>query len=109
MSNDNIFNTLKYSDNFSAKDWDALVKLKFKKYFRNERIFLSNKDLLRTEIVNYVKISQDDNYIELLDWTFSIFKQSIKLEKDISLIELAKSFYEVTDRCNMDYKCCNST
>lgn len=97
MSNDNIFNTLKYSDNFSAKDWDALVKLKFKKYFRNERIFLSNKDLLRTEIVNYVKISQDDNYIELLDWTFSIFKQSIKLEKDISLIELAKSFYEVTD------------
>lgn len=95
--NDKIYKNLNFTNEFSVDDWNNLIKSSFGKYFKNNDVFNANKELLHTEIINYIRFSENKKYLELFDWTFSIFGQCIELDEDLSIDELTKSFYETSD------------
>lgn len=96
MNHDKIYENVPYPDEFSVEDWNELIKLKFRKYFLSEEIFKKNKEILRSEIVNYIQFSQKDEYLKLFDWTFSVFNESLANDNLASISELADSFDEVS-------------
>lgn len=77
----NIFNQLQYDNNFNIDDWNALTKDVFFKYFNNENIYLNNIELLRTELVNYLKLHSNENYISLLDKIYQSFIDKINVQQ----------------------------
>ncbi|GGH12173.1 hypothetical protein FAZ19_09485 [Sphingobacterium alkalisoli] len=50
-----IYEDLEFTEEFSVEDWNALIDLKFGKYFTHKSIFEKNKELLRTEIIYYIR------------------------------------------------------
>lgn len=97
MHRNDIYQNLRYSDEFNVEDWNALIRLKFRKYFSSEESFNDNKELLRIEIINYIQFAPKDEFLQMFDWSFSIFKDCIETDKESSISELAKSFYEVSE------------
>lgn len=97
MTKDEIYKYLKFSEDFSVGDWNDLIAIKFKRYFRNDDVFFSNKEVLRTEIINYIQFSEKPEYLKLFDWAFLIFKECIERDEELALKALADSFYEVSD------------
>lgn len=65
------FNFKVNNDNYSVDDWNELIRNTFKQYFLDESVFEQNKEILRTEFVNYCLISESGEYLKL-------FKNSIK-------------------------------
>lgn len=56
----NVFETLKYDSNLTIDDYNQVTKEVFFKYFKDELTFIKNKELLRTELVNYIKYIAKD-------------------------------------------------
>jgi len=77
----NIFNQFQYNNNFNIDDWNALTKDVFFKYFNNENIYLNNIELLQTELVNYLKLYSNENYISLLDKIYQSFIDKINVQQ----------------------------
>lgn len=96
MTPNEIYKSLQFSNEFSVDDWNELLEIKLRKYFISDDVFNSNKEVLRTEILNYIQFVKNETYLELFDWTFSIFKDSLQANENLSLTELANSFYEVS-------------
>lgn len=92
-----ILKVLKYDNNFSVEDWNALILLKLRPFFNDEISLEKNKELLRTEIINYALISNDTACLKLLKWTFDQFNEPCKSQKNICINELAKYFSEVSN------------
>jgi hypothetical protein len=97
MKSDELYEHLKFTNDFSVDDWNDLISIKFRPYFRNDKIFTSNKEVLRTEIINYVKFSENPVLLNLFDWTFLIFKECFERDEQLAIKQLSDSFYEVSN------------
>jgi len=97
MKSDELYNHLKFTDDFSVDDWNDLIRIKFRPYFRSDNIFDSNKEVLRTELINYVQFSEKPDLLNLFDWTFFIFKECFERDEKLATKQLSDSFYEVSD------------
>lgn len=97
MKRDKIYEELGFTTDFSVEDWNALIKLKLKKYFINEVILDKNKELLRTEIINYIRFCEKPEYLKLFDWTYDLLKQSISVDKEQTIKLFANSFDEIVN------------
>lgn len=100
MKRDKIYESLHFTSEFSVQDWNALVKSKLLKYFSDESTFEDNKEILRTEIVNYIRFCGKPEYFKLFEWTFALYKDCINIDKPLFIKVLADSFDEIskTDR-----------
>lgn len=96
MKSDELYKHLKFTTDFSVDDWNELICKKFRPYFRNDKIFNSNKEVLRTEIINYVKFSENPVLLNLFDWTFLIFKECFERDEQLAIKQLSDSFYEIS-------------
>ncbi|MCK9337084.1 MAG: hypothetical protein M0P43_04540 [Arcobacteraceae bacterium] len=71
----NIFEILKYDSNLTIDDYNQVTKEVFFKYFKDESTFIKNNELLRTELVNYIKyITKNEKSEKLFEKIFKIFK-----------------------------------
>ncbi|GGK82793.1 hypothetical protein ACD591_11440 [Rufibacter glacialis] len=97
MKRDKIYEDLHFPSDFSVEDWNALIKLKLLKYFSDESIFEKNKEILRTEIINYIRFCTKPEYFALFEWTFNIYKDCINSDKQRIIKVLADSFDEISN------------
>lgn len=96
MTQDNIYKDLHFTTEFSVEDWNALIKLKLGKYFFSDEVFEKNKELLRTEVINYIRIATKAEYFNLFEWTFDLYKDCLDIDKQKTIQILASSFDEVS-------------
>lgn len=97
MRSDELYKHLKFSSDISVDDWNSLLIVKFRPYFRNDNIFESNKEVLRTEFINYIRFSEKPEYLNLFNWTFQIFKECFDKDESLSIKQLSDSFCEITE------------
>ncbi|ASB50293.1 hypothetical protein [Alkalitalea saponilacus] len=96
MKSDELYKHLKFTNDFSVDDWNDLIRVKFRTYFRNDQIFNSNKEVLRTEIINYIKFSEKPVYLTLFNWTFLIFRECFERDEQLAIKQISDSFYEIS-------------
>ncbi|OJU46191.1 MAG: hypothetical protein BGN96_06635 [Bacteroidales bacterium 45-6] len=96
MKRDKIYEDLHFTSDFSVEDWNALLKLKLAKYFSNESIFEKNKEILRTEFVNYIRFCTKPEYFKLFEWTYDLYKECISSDKQQIIKVVANSFDEIS-------------
>lgn len=96
MKRDRIYQDLYFPSDFSVDDWNALIKLKLRKYFLVESVFEKNKELLRTEIINYIRFCTKSDYFALFEWTFDLYKECIAIDKEKIIKILADSFDDIS-------------
>jgi hypothetical protein len=97
LRRDKIYEDLHFSSDFSVQDWNALINLKLRKYFSEQSIFEKNKEILRTEIVNYIMVFTKPEYFKLLEWTFDLYKGCINTDKRRIIKVLADSFDDISN------------
>lgn len=97
MRRDKIYEDLGFSKDFSVEDWNALIKLKLGKYFISDTIFKKNKDLLKTEIVNYIILSEKPEYFRLFEWTFDFYRECFNTNKEQTIEIFAESFNDISN------------
>lgn len=97
MRRDKIYNDLEFSTEFSVEDWNTLIKLKLGKYFTEDSIFEENKELLRTEIINYLKFCTKPEYFKLFEWTFDLHKDCIDSDRQKTIKIVGDSFHEISN------------
>jgi hypothetical protein len=97
LKRDKIYGDLHFSTDFSVEDWNALVKMKLGKYFSDEAIFEKNKEILRTEIINYIRFCTKPEYFRLFEWTFELYKDCIHIDKERVIKILASSFHDISN------------
>lgn len=96
MRRDKIYEDLKFSKEFSADDWKALINLKLGKYFISDSILEKNKDLLKTEIINYIRLSEKPEYLRLFEWTFDFYKECFNTNKELAIKIFAESLNDIS-------------
>ena len=93
----NIFETLKYDSNLTIDGYNQVTKEVFFKYFKDEFTFIKNKELLRTELVNYIKyIAKDEKFEKLFENIFKIFNDAILKDKNKVIQELASNLLTIS-------------
>lgn len=97
MKRDKIYEDLHFTTEFSVEDWNALLKLKLGKSFLNESILEKNKEILRTEIINYIRFCTKPEYLKLFEWTFDVYKDCIVSDKQKIIKVLADSFDDISN------------
>lgn len=97
MRRDKIYEELDFSTEFSVEDWNALIKLKLGKYFNSDHIFEKNKELLRTEIINYIRYSEKPEYFRLFEWTFNLYMDCLSIDKEQTIKIIAASFNDTSN------------
>jgi hypothetical protein len=88
---------LKFSSDFSVKDWNLLIKFKLGKYFISDEVFERNKEVLRTELINYIGLSIEPEYFELFEWTFNLCSDCIKIDKEKTIEIISSSFQNISN------------
>jgi len=97
LRRDKIYEDLEFSTEFSVEEWNALVKLKLGKYFTDDSVFEKNKEILRTEIINYLKFCTKPEYFNLFEWTFDLYQMCINSDRQTTIKVLADSFDDVSN------------
>ncbi|WP_282014684.1 hypothetical protein [Marinifilum flexuosum] len=97
MSPNDIYKYSPFSNEFSVDDWNELISVKLRKYFSSDELFNSNKEFMRTEILNYIQFSTKQEYLDLFNWTFSLFKDCLEKDENLSIAELVKLFPEISE------------
>ena len=93
----NIFETLEYDSSFTIDDYKQVTKEVFLKYFKNESTFVKNKELLRTELVNYIKyIAKNEKFEKLFENILKVFNDAILKDKNKVIQELALNLLTIT-------------
>ncbi len=99
-----FLNINSYSDNYSVKDWNELIRIVFKKYILDESVFENNKEKLRTELINYCYFSGLKEYLELFENSIDYYNKL----KDNSKSEFYRIFsYHFFDVSGTDMKWTN--
>ena len=88
----NIFNLLNYSEDYDVDDWNELSREVFFKYFSNKEIYELNKELLRTELINYTSFCSNSSYIDMFNDIHQVFLKVISDNKTESLKVLSSNF-----------------
>jgi hypothetical protein len=101
LKRDKIYEDLHFTTDFSVEDWNALLKIKLGKYFLDDTVLKENKEILRTEIINYIRFCTKPEYLKLFEWTFDLYKECIASDKIKVIKILADSF---DDLSNTDMK-----
>lgn len=102
----NIFETLKYDSNLTIDDYNQVIKEVFFKYFKDESTFIKNKELLRTELVNYIKyIAKNEKFEKLFENILKVFNDAILEDKNKVIKELASNLLTIlkTDSLYLAY------
>lgn len=97
LRRDKIYEDLKFSTEFSVEDWNTLIKVKLRRYFTKDSVFEKNKEVLRTEIINYIKFCTKSEYFKLFEWTFDLYKVCIDSERHKTIKIIADSFYDISN------------
>lgn len=97
MRPDKIYKDLDFSTEFSVEDWNALIKLKLGKYFTEDSVFEDNKEVLRTEIINYIKFCTKSEYFKLFEWTLDLYKECINSDRQRTIKMLSDSFHDISN------------
>lgn len=97
MKRDKIYEDLHFFTDVSVEDWNALLKLKLGKYFLDESLFEKNKEILRTEVVNYIRFCTKPDYFKLFEWTFYLYRSCIVSDKQRIIQVLADSFDDISN------------
>jgi len=97
MKKDRLFKESKFSSHFSVEDWNSLIKKKLGKYFKNETVLEENKEILRTEIINFIRVSAKPEYFKLFEWTYSLIRDCLRDDKQKTINILAGSFYDTSN------------
>ncbi|WP_066403072.1 hypothetical protein [Aliarcobacter cryaerophilus] len=93
----NVFETLKYDSNLTIDDYNQVIKEVFFKYFKDELTFIKNKELLRTELVNYIKyIAKNEKFEKLFENILKVFNDAILKDKNKVIQELASNLLTIT-------------
>lgn len=93
----NVFETLKYDSNLTIDDYNQVIKEVFFKYFKDELTFIKNKELLRTELVNYIKyISNNEKFEKLFENILKVFNDAILKDKNKVIQELASNLLTIS-------------
>lgn len=101
MRRDKLYEDLAFPADFSVEDWNILIKLKLRKYFISDTIFEKNKEVLRTELINYIGISIEPKYFKMFEWAFKFYSDCIKVDKEKTIKLFADSFLEIS---NTDFR-----
>jgi len=91
----NIFNQINCSEDYSVDDWNKLTRDIFLKYFSNEELYKSNKELLHTELFNFFSLYSDNSYISVLNNIHEVFLKVISDNRKESLEVLSSAFNNV--------------
>lgn len=86
----NIFETLKYDENLTIEDYNQITRDVFLKYFKDEQRFFNNKELLRTELINYIQhIAKKEKFEKLFEKILKVFNDAISKDKNEVFKKLA--------------------
>ncbi|MBV1759462.1 MAG: hypothetical protein KMY55_16785 [Dethiosulfatibacter sp.] len=96
MRRDKIYEDLIFSDGFSADDWNVLIKQELGKYLTSDTMLKKNKDLLKIEIINYIKLHEKPEYLSLFEWMFDFYKECFSTNKERTIRIFAESFYDIS-------------
>lgn len=91
-----ITKSLIFSNEFSVDDWNSLLNTELRKYFINDEVFNENKEILRTEFVNYIRIYSKNTYHNLFEWTYNQFTLAMTSNIELTIKELSNSFYDLS-------------
>lgn len=98
----NIFQTIEYDDRITIDDYNQVTKEVFLKYFKDENTFLKNKELLRTELVNFIKnIAKKEKFEKLFEKIFRVFNDAIDKNKNEVIKELASNLLKTSKTDNL--------
>lgn len=97
MRLDKIYEDLKFSADYSVEDWNDLIKLKLGKYFISDTVFEKNKEVLRTELINYIGISEKPVYFKLFEWTYDLYADCFKIDKQKTIKIFSDSFQDISN------------
>lgn len=97
MKRDKIYEDLEFSADYSVEDWNDLIKLKLGKYFINDTVFEKNKEVLRTELINYIGISEKPLYFKLFEWTYELCADCISIDKQKTIKIFSDSFQDISN------------
>lgn len=97
LKRDKIYENIHFPVEFTVDDWNALLKLKLGKYFLDKSILEKNKEILRTEIINYIQFYAKPEYFTLFEWTLDLYKECIVSEKQRIIKVLADSFSDISN------------
>lgn len=97
MIRDKIYKDLEFPADFSVEDWNVLIKLRLGKYIISDNVFEKNKEVLRTELINYIGLSVESENFDLFEWTYSLCADCIKIDKDKTIKIIAGSFQEISN------------
>lgn len=97
MKRDKLFEDLHFSSDFTVGDWNALLKQKLGKYFSDDSVLEKNKEILRTEFINYIRFCTKSDYFKLFEWTFDLYKDCISRDKSGIIKVLAGSFDDISN------------
>lgn len=87
---------MKFSNEYSVDDWKALIKLNLGKYFTSGTALEKNKDLLKTEIIYYIRLSEKPEYLRLFEWTFDFYKECFNTNKELTVKIFAESLNDIS-------------
>ena len=97
MRREKIYEDMKFTADFSVEDWNDLIKLKLEKYFISNTLFEKNKEVLRTELINYIVISEKPHYFKLFEWTYELYTDCIKIDKQKTIKIISESFQDISN------------
>jgi len=97
LKRDKIYEDLEFSADYSVEDWNDLIKLKLGKYFINDTVFEKNKEVLRTELINYIGISEKPLYFKLFEWTYELCADCISIDKQKTIKIFSDSFQDISN------------
>lgn len=87
---------MKFSNEYSVDDWKALIKLNLGKYFTSGTALEKNKDLVKTEIIYYIRLSEKPEYLRLFEWTFDFYKECFNTNKELTVKIFAESLNDIS-------------
>ncbi|MNW32565.1 hypothetical protein D3C74_95100 [compost metagenome] len=96
MKREQLYKDLHFSSEFSVEDWNNLLKIEFGKYF-SEEAFKKNKEILRTEIINYIRFCTKPEYLKLFEWTSDLYKDCLNTNNQRIIKVLADSFDDISN------------
>lgn len=98
----NIFKDLDYNEQFYLEEWNQFIRDVFYQYFKDEKTFLRNKELLRAEVINYVKhIAKKEEYENLFKEIVDVFYVAIIKKPSEIFKELAINLEKVSNTDNL--------
>ncbi|WP_373003132.1 hypothetical protein [Sulfurimonas sp.] len=93
----NIFNEINYNEHHSVDDWSTLTRDVFLKYFSNEELYKSNKELLQTELLNFSSLCSNKDYVTMFNNIHGVFDSAISRNREESFKVLSSNFNNVSN------------